>query len=85
MVSATAKVYRLLEKKGSRDAVSRPKEKMKLKSHVVDFDDLRVGRMTRLALRDAFVSKHFGRVWGVNTLDPLLRGALIVLLLSFDI
>lgn len=70
VVSVASKVYWLHEKKGSKDTVSRPKEKMKLRSHHFSYEKLsEVTKTTRLALRDAFVSRHYGQVWDPNMIQ----------------
>ena len=80
-------MYRLPERKDSKDAAARPKQKMKLESHNVLHENLSdVTKTTRLALRDAFISRHCGRLWDPNTPDPsFFRDASIALLPSFAI
>lgn len=61
VVSVTCKVYRVPEPKDSKDAASRSKERMKLTFHDVDHDGFtEVGRATRFAHRDAFLSRPCG-------------------------
>lgn len=70
--------------KNSKDAEFCPKKKMKLKPHDVDNDHLTEVDI-RLALRDAFVSRHYCRVWGTNTPDSFFRSPSIALMSPFDI
>lgn len=41
--------------------------------------------MTRLALWDAFVCRHYCRMWDTNTSDSFFRDSSIALLSRFDI
>lgn len=70
MISATSKVYRLPDKQESNGAASRLTEELKLGFRMIEHDELTdVGKTTRVALRDALVSRHCGRVWDSNTAD----------------
>lgn len=64
-------VYQLPKKKDSMIEASRPKETVKLKSHVVD-DLAEVGKTLRLAFRDALI-RDCSQLSNANTPDPFFR------------